>query len=245
MIDWHTRYLQQAAWTRPLRDYLFARCELDAARRILEVGCGTGAILAELDSRAFTVHGIDRDALRLEEAQRYAPHAQLTRGNALALPYPKHSFDMTFCHFLLLWVGDPLRALREMSRVTRPGGYVLALAEPDYLHRIDRPQALVSLGRLQTESLRQQGADPGLGLHLAQLFQQAGIGIIETGQLQAAAGPGDAKLEWDVLENDLSGLVPDDELERWKSLDRQARAQGQRVLFIPTYFAFGKTVAAQ
>lgn len=246
MIDWHTRYLQQAAWTRPLRDYLFERCGLDEARRILEVGCGTGAILAELGSRSFAFHGIDRDRLGLQDAQLHAPQAQLLCGDALALPYASHTFDMTFCHFLLLWVGDPLRALHEISRVTRPGGYVLALAEPDYLHRIDRPQALAPLGRWQAESLRRQGADPGLGLHLAELFHQAGIEIIETGPLQAqAAQSADGQLEWAVLESDLSGLIPDDEIRPWKSLDQQARAQGQRVLFIPTYFAFGRTAPSR
>ena len=242
MIDWHTRYIQQAAWTRPLRNYLFERCGLDGARRILEVGCGTGAILAEFGSRPFAVHGIDNNWPRLDEARLHAPQAQLLCGDALSLPYADQTFDMTYCHFLLLWVGDPLRALREMRRVTRPGGYVLALAEPDYLHRVDRPQELAEMGRWQTESLRRQGADPGLGLHLAELFRQAGIEIVETGPLQAQDGSTDAQnaqMEWAVLESDLSGLVEEDELARWKSIDQRARAQGQRVLFIPTYFAFG------
>ena len=244
MIDWHTRFLQQAAWTRPLRDYLFTRCGLDGARRILEAGCGTGAILAELDSRSFAVHGIDHDLLRLLDARRHAPQARLLCGDALALPYANHVFDITFCHFLLLWVGDPLQALREMSRVTRPGGHVLALAEPDYLHRIDRPAALASLGNWQTTSLRRQGADPGLGLRLAGLFRQAGIEIIEAGPLRAQpAPPADAQLEWAVLEADLAGLVPHARLEEWKSIDRLARVQGERVLQVPTYFAYGRLAA--
>ncbi|MGC1377576.1 MAG: hypothetical protein WA821_15185, partial [Anaerolineales bacterium] len=116
----------------------------------------------------------------------------------------------------------------------------LALAEPDYLHRVDRPQALVPMGRLQTESLRRQGADPSLGLRLAGLFRQAGIEIIETGPLKAQDNPTDGGMEWAVLENDLAGLTTDEELKRWQSIDERARAQGQRVLFIPTYFAFGR-----
>jgi len=240
MINWHSRYLQQAAWTRPLREYLFDHCGLDGARRILEVGCGTGAILAEFDKRSFAVHGIDNNLPRLDEARLHAPRAQVLCGDGLALPYADQAFDMTYCHFLLLWVKDPLHALREMRRVTRPGGYVLALAEPDYPNRVDRPQALVPMGRLQTESLRRQGADPSLGLHLADLFRQAGIEIIETGPLQAQNTPGDGEMEWAVLESDLTGLATDEELKRWKSIDRRARAQGYRVLFIPTYFAFGR-----
>ena len=242
MIDWHARFLQQAAWTRPLRDYLFEHSGLDGTSRVLEVGCGTGAILAELGGRAACLHGMDHDLLRLHEAQRRVPGAHLQCGDALALPYPAQGFDVSFCHYLLLWVADPLGALREMKRVTRPGGYVLALAEPDYLQRVDQPPELAPLGRWQTEALRRQGADPGLGLRLADLFHQAGIGIIETGPLRAQpAPPADAQLEWAVLEHDLAGLVPQAELARLKSIDENARAQGQRILQVPTYFAFGRT----
>jgi len=242
VIDWHSRYLQQATWTRPLRDYLFERCGLTSARRILEIGCGTGAILGEFDANLPTVHGLDFDHPRLGQARRHAPHTQLLCGDAEALPYADHIFDITFCHFLLLWVRDPLQALREMKRVTRSDGYVLAFAEPDYLHRIDHPPALISLGRLQTQSLRGQGADPGLGQHLADLFQQAGIEIVEAGQIQtqAESAPETGEMEWAVLENDLSGMVPADELQQWKLLDQTAWSRGERILHIPTYFAFGK-----
>jgi len=246
MIDWHTRYVQQAAWTRPLRAYLFERCRLAGIRRILEVGCGTGAILAEPGCQPFSTYGIDHDPRSLTQAQRHALPAHLACAEAFALPYALGVFDMTFCHFLLLWVADPLRALREMSRVTRPGGYVLALAEPDYLHRVDRPEPLVALGRLQTQALRDQGADPGLGLRLADLFVRAGIEIIETGPLQAEPVPlAEGQLEWAVLEHDLHGLVPAAQLEHWKSIDRQARANGQRILHVPTYFAFGRIPAPE
>lgn len=240
VIDWHARFLQQAAWTRPLRDYLFARGGLGQARRVLEVGCGSGAILGEFAGRPPAIHGLDHDLARLRQARRYAAQAQLACAEALALPYPDGVFDLSFCHFFLLWAGKPLQALREMRRVTRPGGCVLALAEPDYLHRSDRPPALAPLGRLQNEALRRQGADPGLGVRLAALFRQAGLRIIESGPLQSAPDHVDAQMEWAVLESDLAGQIPREELERWKSLDERARAEGQRVLQVPTYFAFGR-----
>jgi SAM-dependent methyltransferase len=50
-------------------------------------------------------------------------------------------FDVTFCHFLLLWVSNPEKVVAEMGRVTRPGGSV-RLAEPDYGGRIDYPESL-------------------------------------------------------------------------------------------------------
>ncbi len=186
-MNWHSRFLQQAAWTHDLRVYLFELAGLSRARRVLEVGCGTGAILSDLATPA-VIHGLDLESVHLIEARRHVPAAMLTCGNALGLPYPSSIFDITFCHFLLLWVRDPLLALLEMKRVTRPGGAVLALAEPDYDSRVDKPEALAPLGRWQAESLRRQGADPGLGGRLADLFRQAGIPPIETGNLQGSPG---------------------------------------------------------
>ncbi len=144
-MDWHSRFLQQAGWTKDLRDYLFEHAGLMNAHRVLEVGCGTGAILSALLTPA-VVHGLDMDRLRLLDARGHVPSSKLACGNALSLPYVSGIFDITFCHFLMLWVRQPLLALSEMKRVTRPGGAVLALAEPDYTSRVDRPAALGSPG---------------------------------------------------------------------------------------------------
>ena len=46
-------------------------------------------------------------------------------------------------------------------------------------------------------------------------------------------------LEWQVLESDLAGRVPHREIQRLKRLDRQARRRGERVLHVPTYYAWG------
>jgi SAM-dependent methyltransferase len=241
-VSWHERFLQQAAWTRDLRAYAFERAGLKEARRLLEVGCGTGAILAELQTPA-ALHGLDLDPARLAEARLHAPEAALACGDALQLPYAKESFDLTCCHFLLLWVGDPLQALLEMKRVTRRGGFILALAEPDYTRRVDEPQALAPLGRWQTEALRRQGADPGLGGRLAELFRQAGIPVLETGTLHGSGQPPtpeQRELEWAVLESDLGGRVPAEEIQRLKLLDEQAWRDGKRVLQVPTHFTYGQ-----
>lgn len=242
-MNWHRRYLQQAAWTRELRLYLFKKAGLAQARRVLEVGCGTGAILGDLSTRA-ALHGLDLDPAALTKCRLAAPTALLARGDALALPYPSQIFDITYCHFLLLWVKDPLQTLREMQRVTRSGGSVLALAEPDYQSRTDKPDELAVLGRQQTESLRSQGADPGLGARLADLFFRAGIRIVETGAIQSRGKEALAIQEWEdewaVLESDLAGRVAADEIQRMKAVDQGARARGERLLDVPTYFAWGQ-----
>jgi SAM-dependent methyltransferase len=243
MMDWHKRFVQQAAWTNELRAYLFKHTGLESARRVLEVGCGTGAILADLNTPA-VVHALDREPTRLMETKSHSPQAILTCGDALFLPYAPDIFDVTFCHFLLLWVRHPLQALQEMKRVTRSGGNILALAEPDYNGRVDKPDGLAPLGHWQAEALRHQGADPAIGVLLADFFHQAGIPLVETGclreQRKSPPTPEEWELEWGVLEADLAGLVPAKELIRLKDLDEKAWQRHERVLNVPTYFAWGQ-----
>ncbi len=148
-----------------------------------------------------------------------------------------------FCHFVLLWLADPRRALNEMRRVAAPGGAVLALAEPDYGGRIDYPEALSRLGTWQSQALEEQGANPRMGRRLAGLFQQAGLVEVESGVLGAQWSQTDSdedmEMEWQVLRNDLAEAVPPEELEALERLDRQATQAGERVLFVPTFYAWG------
>lgn len=241
-MDWHRRYLQQAKWTRDLRAYLFQHAGLNERSRVLEVGCGTGAILAELSNQT-SLHGLDVDPVALAQCRLHAPHAVLVQGDARKLPYSSKAFDIVYCHFLLLWVSDPLQVLVEMKRVTKMRGHVLAFAEPDYIARVDEPRELTPLGQWQTESLRKQGADPGLGKRLADLFFRAGIELVETGTIQGAdrePSAEDWETEWAVLESDLIGLISRDDLHKMKQMDQDARLRGARTLYVPTYFAWGR-----
>lgn len=242
-MNWHTRYAQQAKWTRDLRAYLFNKAKLDDANRVLEVGCGTGAILSEL-SHHIPFHGLDLDPAVLAECRIHAPAASLIQGNALSLPYSNESFEIVYCHFLLLWVRDPLQALLEMKRVTKSGGHIIAFAEPDYSQRIDKPDELIQLGKWQTESLIKQGADPSLGARLAELFFQAEIKINETGTIHSAesdASPDEWEIEWAVIESDLAGSVSGEDIQKMKALDQQARVRGERVYHVPTFFTWGSS----
>ena len=241
-MNWHARYLQQAKWTRDLRIYLFEKAGLDDASRVLEVGCGTGVVLSELPVHV-SLHGLDIDPAALAQCRIHAPAASLIWGNALQLPYSNETFDIVYCHFLLLWVDSPLETLVEMKRVTKPGGHIIAFAEPDYTARVDRPPELVQLGQWQSEALKRQGADPGFGARLAETFFQAGIDILETGTIQHAdydPSSDDWEMEWAVIESDLAGWVSSDDLHQMRVLDQQARALRERIMHVPTYFAWGR-----
>ena len=243
-MDWHARYTQQARWTQSLRTYLFKKAGIAAADRVLDLGCGTGALLEQLPVKAgAAVHGADLNLHTVMEASIHAPNVDLICADGVSLPYASASFDVVFCHFLLLWTSHPLKILREMRRVTRQGGAVLALAEPDYGGRIDYPPELSVLGRWQAEALRQQGADPEMGRKLSGLFTEAGIQQIETGVLGGEwnmSRPDEWEQEWAVLESDLTGRVPLKNLQNIKKTDLYARQRGERVLFVPTFFAWGR-----
>ncbi|MBL7162127.1 MAG: methyltransferase domain-containing protein [Anaerolineales bacterium] len=242
-IDWHRRFTQQARWTRDLRAYLYPRVGFSKAERILDVGCGTGALLGEFQSQGDAlVYGLDVQRAHLKLAQTNEA-ALLSQGDAHQLPYPDSLFDITLCHYLLLWISNPTQALHEMVRITRPGGAVLALAEPDYGGRIDHPPELEQLGKWQIESLQAQGADPFMGRKLAGLFNKVGLQKVETGvlgaQWQGAPSKEEWQSEWAVLEADAELIKGIETLRGLKARAEQAWQSGNRVLFVPTFYALG------
>lgn len=243
--DWHQRYVQQAHWTASLRRYLFERAGLSRAQRILDVGCGTGALLSELCSTSISIHGLDLDSEYLHLARQHAPQAHMVHGDAHHLPYAQESFDIACCHFLLLWVQNPQQVITEMRRVVRPGGCVLALAEPDYRGRIDYPQELEALGQQQSAALSQQGATPEIGRKLRALFNRAKLANVESGvlsgQWQGIPTANEQALEWQVLENDLREQLSSSELAALRRQDQEAWQRGERILFVPTFYAIGWT----
>lgn len=240
-MDWHKRYLQQASWTRELREYIFGEIGLDESSRALEVGCGTGAILSEIN---FPVFGLDIVLASLKEAKFHTQNRiPLTCADAFSLPYADASFDAVFCHFLLLWLPNPRAALREMIRITRPNGHFIAFAEPDYSQRVDKPDALAELGQWQIAALKAQGANPSLGGELANLFYEAGIKIIETGTIShtsEAFNADEHALEWETLKADLTGKISDEHIQEMKLLDQAAWKKGERILHIPTHYIWGR-----
>jgi SAM-dependent methyltransferase len=238
------RYMQQAGWTEPMRRHLLRQAGLPNARRVLDIGCGSGAVLRSIvrGPRA-ELFGVDIDRGALQLARQQASEARLAAGDAHQLPYKEQAFDICFFHFVLLWLKEPAAALQEARRVTRLGGCVLALAEPDYSQRVDRPASLAELGRMQTEALRSQGAQPEIGGHLTELFRAAGLDIVETGQLESIARPAtsrEADLEWQVLRADLQGRVPESELDSLAAEDLRARRAGERILSVPTFYVWAK-----
>lgn len=112
-----------------------SRFGLGPGMRVLDVGCGSGALtrflLPALQGRGEVV-GVDLDegllALAREETRGGGVRVRFERGDALELPFEDRSFDAVASQFLLCVLPEPLRALREMMRVARPGATIASIS---------------------------------------------------------------------------------------------------------------------
>ncbi|MDJ0761735.1 MAG: class I SAM-dependent methyltransferase [Myxococcota bacterium] len=97
---------------------------LAADREVLEVGAGTGLIMAGVSPVAQRIVGLDISAGMLRGAQTRG--LAVMQGSATDLPFDANAFDLVYSLKVLAHVPDIHRALREMARVLRPGGYLVA-----------------------------------------------------------------------------------------------------------------------
>jgi len=170
------------------RQGAFILPHLHPGMRLVDVGCGPGTITAGL-ARAVApgeVLGIDVAPTMIERARALAdaqgiPNVRFEIGRAEELPAADESFDAAFEHALLEHVADPLRVLREMHRVLKPGG-VIGLADGDWGTWLVEPlppeiaEALALFERVW----RHNGGNPRFGRHQRALLRQAGFRYGET-----------------------------------------------------------------
>lgn len=236
----HQRYQRQAQWTRHIRNYFFTKFQIPLNPSILEVGSGTGAVLGEYASNSIKfLYGLDINLLPLFFCQQAFSQIRLIDADVNYLPLEDGRFDLTFCHFLLLWLKNPSQALKEMKRVTRPGGWVCAFAEPDYDGHIVYPQAMEELVILQTESLAHQGVNTSMGRQLNQLFYQCGLKKVECGILAAEWKDNANHIanELQLIREDLDAIGKENDFINY---EKQLVNKEEAIYFVPTFYAFGR-----
>lgn len=113
-------------WPESIQQAGLERLEFEADDRVLDVGCGTGETIGKLPSTV-TAHGVDLSDAQLETAAGKDPDANLVRGDAVDLPYADEAFDRVVSIGSILYWSEPLEALREIHRVTKPGGEILVM----------------------------------------------------------------------------------------------------------------------
>jgi ubiquinone/menaquinone biosynthesis C-methylase UbiE len=117
----------QAAIYHPVHDAVLGELRAHPARRILDVGCGTGDLTARLGAELQTdlVAGCDFSAGMLQQAQARTRAVRWLQGDAATLPFGDGRFDAVVSTEAFHWFPDPDAALREFSRVLGPGGRAL------------------------------------------------------------------------------------------------------------------------
>lgn len=125
--DAYERYVGR--WSRRVAPRFLDWLAAPPGRRWLDVGCGTGALSAAILARAApaAVTGVEPSAgFRATARDRLGDGVTLLAGDAGALPLPDGAVDFVVCGLVLNFVPDAEAALREMARVTAPGGTVSA-----------------------------------------------------------------------------------------------------------------------
>jgi ubiquinone/menaquinone biosynthesis C-methylase UbiE len=153
--------------------------------RVLDVGCGTGAVTRTMAKLAAPgrVVGADVSASRLAQARELAAadgvEAEFIEGDACHLPLPSSSFDYTWSRFLFEYLPEPELALAELSRVTRPGGTVVVADLDGQMEQIYPLDASVRADLLEgLRLLGETGFDPRVGRKLYHWFCRAGLSDI-------------------------------------------------------------------
>ncbi len=106
------------SWRRSTRNEL----QIYPGDRILDLAAGTGTSAVPLVKAGAKVVCVDFSPGMLEQGRRRHPQLEFVQADAMALPFEDNSFDACTISFGLRNVADPSVALREMLRVTRPGG---------------------------------------------------------------------------------------------------------------------------
>lgn len=134
------RHALALRWIRGLR--------LPADARILEIGCGAGPLSVTVAQLGYSIDAVDVSERMVERARRHAlkfgveDRMTVERGDVHEVEYRDDVFNLVVALGLLPWLHSPVAAIREIARVTAPGGYVILSSDNRRaLHRVLDPRA--------------------------------------------------------------------------------------------------------
>ena len=185
-------------FSEPLAEQFVTVADLRAGQRALDVGCGPGALTAPLVARLgpAAVAAVDPSPTFVAEARDRFPGLDVRRGTAEQLDWPDDTFDAALAQLVVHFMADPVAGLREMGRVTRPGGVVAACVWKhgggggpiDLFWR-----AALELDPTAPDEADLAGSREG---HLAELCTAAGLEEVESSSLDVQASFADVDDWW-------------------------------------------------
>jgi ubiquinone/menaquinone biosynthesis C-methylase UbiE len=175
-------------FSRPLATLFADAARLPREGRVLDVGCGPGALIAELSARFAPdqVAGVDPSDSFVATAHARFPWADIRHGTAEELPFDDDTFDAGLAQLVVHFMTDATAGVREMMRVTRPGGVIAACVWDFAGHRAPQSvffQALGSVVHGVDDETRRAGAREG---DLAALLSRAGCSDVSDTELSVS-----------------------------------------------------------
>ena len=157
---------------------------LSAGMDLLDVGCGPASITADLAERVAPgrVVALDAASGALEAARAtlsdrgLSEQVEVTSGDVMALPFEDASFDVVHAHQVLQHLADPVGALAEMRRLTRPGG-IVAVRDAVYsaMTWFPEPAGMEQWRSVYMSTARANGGEPDAGSRLLSWAREAGF----------------------------------------------------------------------
>lgn len=179
----------QVRLVKPLEDAFLAGANLPSDAWLLDVGCGPG-FFSERAARELVpdgrVTGVDVDgsllALAEERLAGSGLPVEFIQGTGAGLPLADDSVDFTYGRFLIQHLTDPVSVLREMVRVTRPGG-AIGIVDTDDGSLLVHPtvDGFDDLLRASYEAQKARGGDRHVGRKLKALLLEAGATDVSLG----------------------------------------------------------------
>jgi len=173
-------------YSRGLSPLLADLAGVGPGMRVLDVGCGPGALVAELVARAGAdrVAAVDPSESFVVAARQRCPGVDVRRATAEQLPFADAEFDATLAQLVVHFMSDPVAGLTEMARVTRAGGVVAACV---WDHASDQGPLGVfwRAARALDPDVHDESGLPGVRAgHLVELFEAVnGLGSVEEATL--------------------------------------------------------------
>ena len=165
-------------YSEPLAAQFADLAGVGRGQRLLDVGCGPGALTAELVSRAGAdqVSAVEPSASFAAAVRERLPGVDIRLASAEQLPFAAGTFDAALAQLVVHFMADPVMGLREMGRVTRPGGVVAACVWDHARGRGPLAAFWAAVLELDPAAADESGLAGVREGDLARLFAQAGLG---------------------------------------------------------------------